>query len=195
MMIIKLSFIVTNEKTDMIFAFGADGSYFNMEKKLAKEIIDSFDTIDIKYSVIKYGDNAQTVLPFSDVSSSLMLKQFIDAMPWEKPGLAIDKVINKTLANFKNNGRPSARRVLVLFVTGHATVDDHQSLDLKRSLAEAGVNTVVIAINIVDEKGIKRIIPADKPIINIDINKNTKEALPSIISDIFQGILVLRCIV
>ncbi|XP_046851026.1 collagen alpha-6(VI) chain-like [Xenia sp. Carnegie-2017] len=179
---------VTNEKTDMIFAFGADGSYsiFNMEKKLAKEIIDSFDTIDIKYSVIKYGDNAQTVLPFSDVSSSLMLKQFIDAMPWEKPGLAIDKVINKTLANFKNNGRPSARRVLVLFVSGRSTVDDHQSLDLKRSLAEAGVNTVVIAINILDEMGIKRIIPADKPIINIDINKNTKKALPSIISDIFQ---------
>lgn len=176
----------------MIFAFGADGalSIFNAEKKIAKEIIDSQQDKNVKYSVIKYGQIAQVVLPFRDVSSTSMLKQFIDIMPWESPGLAVDDVIKKTVENFEKNGRSKARRVLVLFVSGRAETDERQSEELKNSLAEAGVNTVVIALNVNNEENIKRIIPAEKPIVTSDPDADTKDVLPNVISGITQGMLI-----
>ena len=173
----------------MIFAFGADGTFeiFNTEKKLAKEIIDSQVGKDVKYSLIKYGNTAQIVLPFKDVSSIFFLKQFIDSMPWENDGLAVDDVIKKTVQNFEQNGRSKARRVLVLFVSGRAAPDERQSANLKKSLADAGVNTVVIALNINDEEMIKRIIPVEKPVITTDPKQNTKDTVTDIISGIKQG--------
>lgn len=173
----------------MVFAFGADGplSIFNAEKKLAKQIIDSQLGKDVKYSVIKYGNTAQIALPFRDVSSTSMLKQFIDIMPWEKPGLAVDDVIRKAVQNFEQNGRVEAQRVLVLFVSGRAASDEQQSTDLKKSLAKAGVNTVVIALNIKDEEKIKSIIPAGKPLITTDPSEDTEDTVPDVIRGITQG--------
>ena len=173
----------------MIFAFGSDGPFaiFEIEKKLAKEIIDSQRDKDVIYSFIKYGSTAKIVLPFRDVTGITMLKRFINAMPWESSGIAVDDVIRKTVENFKQNGRPKAQRVLVLFVSGRASLDEQQSSDLKRSLAEAGVNTVVIAINIDDETKIKGIVPGEKPIITTDPSKDTKNTVPDVISGITQG--------
>ena len=173
----------------MIFAFGADGalSIFNAEKQLAKQIIDSQLGKDVKYSVIKYGKTAQVALPFRDVSSTSMLKQFIDIMPWETAGLAVDDVIRKTVENFRQNGRQDAQRVLVLFVSGRAAPDEQQSTDLKKSLAEAGVNTVVIALDIRDEERIKSIIPADKPLVTTDPSKDTRDTVADVIRGITQG--------
>ena len=177
------------QKTDMIFAIGSDGplSIFNIEQKLSKEIIDSQLDKDVKYSVIQYGNTAKIVLPFRDVISTVMLKQFIDVMQWKSPGLAVDDAITKTVENFEQNGRPEAQRVLVLFVSGRASPDEQQSAGLKKSLAEAGVNTIVIALNVIDEEKIKRIIPAEKPIITTDPNKDTKDTVSDVISGITQG--------
>ena len=182
------------QTTDIIFAFGADGpiAIFNTERKLAKAIIDSQLGKDVRYSLIKYGNTAKIDLPFRDVSSTTTLKQYIDIMSWDSPGLAVDDVITKAVENFEQNGRPKAQRVLVLFVSGRATLDERQSTNLKKSLADAGVNTVVIALDIKDEEKIKRIIPGEKPIITVDPNKDTEDTVPDVISGITRGELVLN---
>jgi hypothetical protein len=189
LIISNVLFLAKHKKTDMIFAFGSDGAHsiFNVEKKLAKEIIDSQSDKDVKYSVIKYGSTARIELPFRDATSITRLKQVIDVMHWETPGLAVDDVVRKAVENFEQNGRPKAQRVLVLFVSGRASSDERQSTQLKKSLAEAGVNTVVIALNINDEGKIKRIIPGEKPIITTDPNKDTKETVTDVITGITQG--------
>lgn len=151
-------------------------------------MIDSQLDKDVKYSVIKYGNTANVYLPFKDANSISRVKDMINILQWEKSdGLAVGDVIRKTVQSFEQSGRPGAQRVLVLFASGRAALDEGRSGDLKKALAEAGVNTVVIAISLDDEEKIKEIIPGEKAIITMDPNEDTRDSVPDVIKHIMQG--------
>lgn len=175
----------------MIFAFGADGAnslnIFKAEKRLAGDIIDLQKDKDIKYSLIKYGESAQVVLTFQEVSSTSMLKQFINVMAWMRSGTAVDDVVRKAVKNFNENGRPEAHRALVLFVSGRAAPDPSQVERQRKLLTEAGVNTLVIALDSADQRKFDGWLLPSKAVIGGDPFGNTKVTVTEIINGITRG--------
>ena len=189
--IIFFNFVVKHQKIDMVFAFGAEGDnslkILAAEKRMAKGIIDSQIEKDVKYSVMKYGNVARIELQFREVSSTDMLKQVIDVISWSGPGLAVDDAVKKAVENLKQNGRPQASRVLVLFVSGKAKPDEKEVERLTELLADAGVHTVLIAINNDDDTKFDKLFPPGKTVIVTDRNVDAKTTVPDVISGISKG--------
>ncbi|XP_028394002.1 collagen alpha-5(VI) chain-like [Dendronephthya gigantea] len=135
------------EMVDFVFAFGSTGRdaiiLFEKEKDAAKVMIDNEKEKDILYSTIVYGQDATLNSKFNDTSDKAKVKKFIDTLTWKDEGQKLDHALVEIDNVFQNYGRPKARKITVVFVTGEA---DATTSELKRAAKKLNDNEVKIIV-------------------------------------------------
>ena len=132
---------------DLVFAFGSTGEdakpLFEKEKQAAKIMIDNEKDKDILYSTIVYGRDASLKSKFNDLPDKGKVKEFIDTLAWTDDGKKLDHALVETDKVFKEHGRPKARKITVVFVTGKA---DATTNELKKAAKKLNDNEVKIIV-------------------------------------------------
>ncbi len=135
------------EVVDLVFAFGSTGEdakpLFEKEKQAAKIMIDNEKDKDILYSTIVYGRDASLKSKFNDLPDKGKVKEFIDTLAWTDEGKKLDHALVETDKVFKEHGRPKARKITVVFVTGKA---DATTNELKKAAKKLNDNEVKIIV-------------------------------------------------
>ena len=135
------------EVVDLVFAFGSTGEdakpLFEKEKQAAKIMIDNEKDKDILYSTIVYGRDASLKSKFNDLPDKGKVKEFIDTLAWTDDGKKLDHALVETDKVFKEHGRPKARKITVVFVTGKA---DATTNELKKAAKKLNDNEVKIIV-------------------------------------------------
>ena len=150
-----------------MFAFGATGKdakpLFKNEKDAAKVMIDNEKKRDILYGTIVYGKDASVKSKFKDMPDKTDVKKFIDGLSWKDDGKKLDHALLETDKLFKDHGRPKARKILVVFVTGKA---DSTTDELKKAAKKLNDNDVkIITVGLGTE-------PDDKQLVAVTPKKN-----------------------
>ena len=132
---------------DLVFVFGSTGEdaipLFEKEKETAKIMIDNKKEKDILYSTIVYGQDASVKSKFQDLPDKAKVKEFIDTLTWPDDGDKLDHALSETDKVFKEHGRPKARKITVVFVTGEA---DDTTTELKKAAKKLNDNDVKIVV-------------------------------------------------
>ena len=132
---------------DLVFAFGSTGEdakpLFEKEKQAAKIMIDNEKDKGILYSTIVYGRDASLKSKFNDLPDKGKVKEFIDTLAWTDDGKKLDHALVETDKVFKEHGRPKARKITVVFVTGKA---DATTNELKKAAKKLNDNEVKIIV-------------------------------------------------
>ena len=118
-------------------------TWFDQEKAIAKRMVDNEKQKDILYGTIIYGSDASVKSKFNDFLDKTEVKNFIDTLSWEDDGQRLDQALVETNELFKEYGRPKARKITVVFVTGEA---DATTSELKRAAKKLNDNQVKIIV-------------------------------------------------
>ena len=163
-----------------MFAFGATGKdaikLFKNETETAKQMIDNEKERDILYGTIVYGKDAFVESKFNDMPDKTDVKKSIGGLSWKDDGKKLDHVLLETDKLFKDHGRPKARKILVVFVTGKA---DSTTEELKKAAKKLNDNDVkIIAVKLgtdPDDKQLETITPK-KNIVKLRENGDSKKS-------------------
>jgi hypothetical protein len=148
----KLIFVEREEErpVDIVFVFGATEPNapirFDKEKEIAKEMIDNEKEKDILYGTIVYGIDASVKSKFKDMPEKTKVKKFIDTLSWEDDGDKLDKALVETDKLFEEYGRPEARKITVVFVTGRADATTSELKRAAKKLNDKEVKIIVIKL-------------------------------------------------
>ena len=109
----------------MIIAFGSQGknalSLLGKEKSIAAAKIDSVEgSSDIRYGLINYADIAGVYSELGEFKTAVETKDAIWKLPWAGEGTGLNNAISQATNEFRNNGRPEAYKIFIIFVTGPA---------------------------------------------------------------------------
>ena len=149
---------------DLVFAFGSTGrdaiALFEKEKQAAKEMIDGEKEKDILYATIVYGKDASMKSKFYDMPDKSNVKEFIDTLSWKDEGKKLDHALVEVDKVFKDHGRPEARKITVVFVTGTADATTSELKKAAKKLNDYGVKIVVVKLGTdPDDEQLKAITP------------------------------------
>lgn len=138
------------EMVDLVFAFGSTGrdaiELFEKEKEAAKVMIDNENEKDILYSTIVYGEDASLKSKFNDMPEKAKVKEFIDILAWKDEGKKLDHALVEADKVFKKHGRPKARKITVVFVTGRADATTNELKKAAKKLHDNQVKIIVVKL-------------------------------------------------
>ena len=159
-------FIERKEKeiVDLVFAFGSTGRdsipLFEKEKEAAKVMIDNEKEKDILYATIVYGSDASLKSKFHDMPDKISVKEFIDTLTWKDEGKKLDHALVEADKVFTEHGRPKARKITVVFVTGTADATTSELKKAAKKLNDNGVKIIVVKMGTdPDDKQLEAITP------------------------------------
>ena len=159
-------FIEREEKeiVDLVFAFGSTGRdaipLFEKEKEAAKVMIDNEKEKDILYATIVYGSDASLKSKFNDMPDKTRVKEFIDTLTWKDEGKKLDHALVEADKVFTEHGRPKARKITVVFVTGTADATTSELKKSAKKLNDNGVKIIVVKMGTdPDDKQLEAITP------------------------------------
>ena len=165
-MIVNLILLERKEKeiVDLVFAFGSTGRdaipLFEKEKEAAKVMIDNEKVKDILYATIVYGKDALLKSKFNDMPDKSKVKEFIDTLTWKDEGKKLDHALSEADKVFKESGRPKARKIAVVFVTGTADATTSELKKAAKKLNDNDVKIVVVKLGTdPDDKQLEAITP------------------------------------
>ena len=160
--------------------FGSNGkeaiTRFDTEKEMAKEMIDNEKDKDILYATIVYGKDASVKSKFKDMPDKTSLKKFIDSLTWKENGKYLHHPLAEADKIFKEHGRPEARKVTIVFVTGKVDSTTTELKKAARKLNDNGVKIIVVKLGTdPDDKRLKAITP-EKNIVKVKENSDPKKS-------------------
>ena len=175
---------------DIVFAFGAaDPSgqeIFELEKKLAMFLIDQQKNTIPQYSVIKYADTASTVIPLQKFQDLYRLKDQLQEISWPGNGRAIRDALRQASWVYKGS-KPSARKVLILFMSGQQTASLPDLRQAARLLTDQGVRVVVVGYGDQRDTGVMTAITKNTDNTVVIGKRQNDDDLDRILRRVFKG--------
>ena len=142
---------------DVIFVMGsADPNgreTLTKEKFIVNEIIEKSKDAFAKYGVVQFENVGSVKVPLGDYKDEKELKQNVKKLPF-KEGTSLHEGIKSAGKEFEKNGRPKARKIMVVFVDGN---DDSTKNALKKvaeplKKKKVKIVPVVLGENLDEEK-------------------------------------------
>jgi hypothetical protein len=188
-----LTFLERKEErpVDLVFVFGATEPTapirFEKEKEIAKEMIDNEKEKDILYGIIVYGNGASVESKFKDMPERTKVKTFIDTLSWEDDGDKLDQALEETDDLFKKHGRPKARKITVVFVTGRADATTSELKRAAKKLNDKEVKVIVVKLGTdPDDKQLEVITPK-KNIVKVKEGDDPKKSAELVDDERMKG--------
>ena len=151
---------------DVIFVMGSANpnamETFSKEKEIVNNMVETPKDAFAHYGIVQFGKTGETKIPLGDHGNKKTLKERVKKLPW-KEGKSLDNGIKTAGKEFEDNGRPKARKVLVVFIDGN---DDSTKDKLKKEaepLKKKNIKIVpVILGENVDKEKVKPFLPKKK---------------------------------
>ncbi len=151
---------------DVIFVMGSaepnSVETFAKEKIIVNDIIEKPKDAFVKYGVVQFVKDGSVKVPLGDYKDENELKNHVNKLPL-KEGKALDEGIKSAGEEFERNGRPKARRVMVVFIDGN---DDSTEDTLKKVAEPLKKNNIkiipVVLGENVDGANLKSLLPNKK---------------------------------
>jgi hypothetical protein len=157
---------------DLVFVFGSTGkkavTWFEKEREIAKEMIDNEREKDTLYGTIIYGKDVSVKSKFKDMQDKVQVKTFIDGLSWESDGEKMDHALRETDKLFKEHGRPKARKITVVFVTGTADATTNGLKKAAKKLNDNEVKIIVVKLGTDPDDGVLEAITPKKNIVKVN---------------------------
>ena len=159
-------------------------STLTKEKVIANDIIEQPKDAVVKYGVVQFEKTGQVKVPLGDYEDEKELKENVKKLPF-KEGKSLDEGIKSAGKEFDKNGRPKARKVMVVFVDGN---DDSTKDKLKKvaePLKKKKVKIIPVVLGeSVDEEKIKPLLEKKK---KPKKGKDPKKLVDEIAEEAFNG--------
>lgn len=155
------------KKFDVIFILGSSGpdaeKIFSEQKDIVNDIMKDYEPQDVKYSLIQYETEGRKLAGFNDFKDVSKFKKFVEILTWKDDGVGLDDALKKANALFDEEGRPSSRRVLVVFTNGRFDESPTKLEEAVKPLKEKNIKIIPVVLKEpADETNIRILLPKDK---------------------------------
>ena len=153
------------------------------EKVIVNDIIGKPKDAFVRYGIVQFETNGEVKVPLGDYKDDEDLKNHVNNLPL-KEGKSLDKGIKTAGEEFEKNGRPKARKVMVVFIDGNDDSTEDQLRDVSEPLKKKGIKIIPVVLGEnVDEEKIKPVLPNKKP----KKGKDPKKLGEEIAEEILKG--------
>ncbi len=132
----------------MIFVIGSSGrdarSVFSQQKELMKSVIDKAEHMNAAFGVVQYDNTGRRSISINPKSSREVLWQAIDSLQPMRAGTRPDEGLKRAIDMFNEEGRPNARRVIILSVNNQMATNDGQLRRIAQSLSRDNIEVFVV---------------------------------------------------
>lgn len=132
----------------MIFVIGSSGrdarSVFSQQKELMKSVIDKARHLNAAFGVVQYGSTGRRSISINPKFSREVLWQAIDNLQQMNAGTRPDEGLKKAIDMFSEEGRPNARRVIILSGNDRMATNDGELTRIAQSLVRENIEVFVV---------------------------------------------------
>jgi hypothetical protein len=154
------------------------------EKVIANNIIEKPKDAFVKYGVVQFEKIGSVKVPLGDYDNEKELKENVKKLPF-KEGTSLNEGIKSAGKEFEKNGRPKARKIMVVFIDGN----DDSTKDALKKVAEplkkknVKIIPVVLGENVDEEKLKPLLAKRKKP----EKEKDPKKLAEEVAEEAFNG--------
>ena len=135
---------------DLLFALSAnavkDRENFQQMKDIIKSMIDRYGTSSIQYAVITFGNVPITRISFNAAFlDEQALKSLVDSVQ-KSSGALLDSALAEAKNFFETQGRPNAKKVLVVIADKKSSSSLNDVEDQANSLEEDDIKVIPVAL-------------------------------------------------
>ena len=131
----------------MIFVIGSSGvdarQVFSQQKELMKSIIDKAKHMNAAFGVVQYGRTGRKSISINPKSTKQELWQTIDNLQPMSAGARPDEGLKKAIDMFNDEGRPNARRVIILSGNDRMSTSNSELRAIAQSLTGENIELFV----------------------------------------------------
>ena len=150
-------------------------------------MIDNEKEKDILYATIVYGNDASVKSKFKDMPEKVNVKKFIDTLTWEDEGTKLNKALDETDKLFKEHGRPKARKITVVFVTGKPEATMNELKRAAKKLNDDDVKIIVVKLKADPDDKVLEVITPKKNIVKVKEPDDPEESAKIIDDERMKG--------
>ena len=136
---------------EIIFVIGASGfsrsQIFQKSQQVVNKVIESESLPRVRYGVVLYDQDAYTVVNLDDFQEKSRLMGFISQITQPRAGQNYEKGILKALEMFTEEGKPSARRTIMLFTNSRSPASQNELEAIRSQLSRTRTRLIVVDID------------------------------------------------
>ena len=161
------------------------------EKIIVNDIIEKPNDAFVMYGVVQLNETDPVKVPLGDYDDEKELKGKIKKLPF-KEGKSLDEGIKNAGKELGKNGRPKARKVIVVFVDGNDDVTEEQLKKVAEPLKKKKIKIVPVVLGEnVDEEKLKPLLGKKK---KPKKEKDPKKLAEEVAEEAFNGNIYNLCI-
>ena len=136
---------------EIIFVIGASGfsrsQIFQKSQQVVNKVIEGESLPRVRYGVVLYDQDAYTVVNLDDFQEKSRLMGFISQITEPQAGQNYEKGILKALEMFTEEGKPSARRTIMLFTNSRSPASQNELEAIRSQLSRTRTRLIVVDID------------------------------------------------
>ena len=154
------------------------------EKIVVNDIIDKPKDAFVKYGVVELDPTGTIKVPLGDYEDEKELKENVKKIPF-KERKSLDEGIKSAGKEFNKNGRPKARKIMVVFIDGNDDSTKDQLDKVAKPLKKKNVKIIPVVLREnVDEGKLKPLLPKNK---KPKKGKDPRNLAEEVAEEIFNG--------
>ena len=177
-----------NKLLDVMFVMGSaepnSEKMWMKEKFIVKDIVEKPTNDFVKYGVVQFDKSGSVKIPLGEYTDENELKGQVDKLPL-KNGKALDEGIKSAGEEFDKNGRPKARKIMVVFIDGNDDSTKDQLDKVAKPLKKKNVKIIPVVLGEnVDEEKLKPLLPKEK---KPKKGKDPRKLAEEVAEEVFKG--------
>ena len=155
-----------------------------------KKIIEEESLPRVRYGVVLYGQDAQTVVNLNEFPEKSTLIQFISQITPPQSGRNYENGILKALEMFTEQGNVKAERTIMLFTNSRSNASPAEMAAIKNQLSRTRTRLIVVDID-GDGEHVRGVAPNNEDIVRVSSRDNTGRITYDIINVAVRGKILI----
>ena len=165
--------------------------HFMNEKRLVEELFQRNNTPATKFAIIQYENSAAIRRSLNDYTNPETFIATLNSLFWRGDATNVQSGMEKAKMLFEKEGRPKARKILVVFSDGKLPTNIEDIERFKKPLDEQHVKiiTVTVGDNVDEDKFDK--LSSKNETIKHDDDQEAKDTTDKIQEEILKGVFLI----
>lgn len=177
---------------DVVFLMGASNPagkrHILNEKRLMEEIVQRNSTPATRFAIVQYENSAEVRRSLNDYTNAKTFIDTLNSLYWRGDATNLESGLEKVKMLFEKEGRPKARKILVVFSDGKLLTNVEDIKKSKKPLEEQKTKVICVTVgDNVDEDKFDELSSKNKTIRHDD-EQEPKDTADKIQEEIFKGV-------
>lgn len=161
--------------------------HISNEKRLVEEIVQRNNTPDTRFAIVQYENTATVRSSLDEYTNTETFIYSLNSLYWRGDATNLPSGLEKVKILFEKEGRPRARKILVILSDGKFPSSVQNIVTSKKPLEEKGIKIIYVTVgDDVDEDKLNALASKNETIRHDD-EKEPKDTADKIEEDIFKG--------